>query len=140
MDDIAKTVLITPFGLYELCHMPFGLRNAAQIFQWFIDNVYRDLDDILAASSSLDEHLQHLQTLFQHLSDHVLVINPAKWEFGKSEVHFLSHTISTAGILLFYEISGLSLLLGKPAQREGARTGLRSYARCSTLPYPEIPE
>ena len=32
---------------------------------------------------------------------------------------------------------GLSLLLGKPAQREGARTGLRSYARCSTLPYPE---
>ena len=98
MDDIAKTVLITPFGLYELCHMPFGLRNAAQIFQWFIDNVYRDLDDILAASSSLDEHLQHLQTLFQHLSDHVLVINPAKCEFGKSEVHFLSHTISTAGI------------------------------------------
>ena len=32
---------------------------------------------------------------------------------------------------------GLSLLLGKPAQREGARTGLRSYARCSTLPYPD---
>ena len=31
----------------------------------------------------------------------------------------------------------LSLLLGKPAQREGARTGLRSYARCSTLPYPD---
>ena len=34
---------------------------------------------------------------------------------------------------------GLSLLLGKPAQREGARTRLRSYARCSTLPYPERP-
>ena len=33
-----------------------------------------------------------------------------------------------------------SLLLSKPAQREGARTGLRSYARCSTLPYPEGPE
>ena len=31
-------------------------------------------------------------------------------------------------------------LLGKPAQREGARTGLRSYARCSTLHYPERPE
>ena len=25
---------------------------------------------------------------------------------------------------VFYETSGLSLLLGKPAQREGARTGL----------------
>ena len=39
----------------------------------------------------------------------------------------------------FHETSGLSLLLGKPAQREGARTGLRSYARCSTLPYPDHP-
>ena len=37
----------------------------------------------------------------------------------------------------FHEGFGLSLLLGKPAQREGARTGLRSYARCSTLPYPD---
>ena len=40
----------------------------------------------------------------------------------------------------FHETSGLSLLLGKPAQREGARTGLRSYARSSTLHYPERPE
>ena len=42
--------------------------------------------------------------------------------------------------VLFYETSVLSLLLSKPAQWEGARTGLRSYARCSTLPYPERPE
>jgi len=105
MDDIAKTAIITPFGLYEFCRMPFGLRNAAQTFQRFIDDVCRDLtfvfvylDDILVASSALDEHLQHRQALFQRLSDHGLVINPAKWEFGKSEVNFLSHTISAAGI------------------------------------------
>ena len=104
-DDIAKTAIITPFGLYEFCRMPFGLRNAAQTFQRFIDDVCRDLDfvfiyldDILIASSSLDEHLQHLRSLFQRLSDHGLVINPAKCEFGKSEVNFLSHTISAAGI------------------------------------------
>jgi len=105
MDDIAKTAIITPFGLFEFCRMPFGLRNAVQTFQQFIADVCRDLDfvcvyldDILVASSSLAEHLQHLQTLFQHLSDHGLVINPAKCEFRKSEVNFLSHTISAAGI------------------------------------------
>jgi len=105
MDDIAKTAIITPVSLYEFCRMPFGLQNAAHTFWRFIDDVCRDLDfvffyldDILIASSSLEEHLQHLQTLFQRLSDHGLVINPAKCEFGKAEVNFLSHTISAAGI------------------------------------------
>ena len=85
--------------------MPFGLRNAAQTFQRFIDDVCRGLDfvfvyldDILVASRSLEEHLQHLRALFQRLSDRGLVINPAKCLFGKAEVNFLSHTISAAGI------------------------------------------
>jgi len=36
-EDIPKTAIMTPFGLYEFLYMPFGLRNAAQIFQRFID-------------------------------------------------------------------------------------------------------
>lgn len=36
--------------------------------------------------------------LFQCWSDHGLVINPARCEIGKSEVDFLSHTISAVGI------------------------------------------
>ncbi|CAI2733638.1 unnamed protein product [Schistosoma spindalis] len=47
--------------------MPFGLRNAAQTFQSFIDSIVRDLDfvhvyidDLLIASSNVDEHYQHL--------------------------------------------------------------------------------
>ena len=57
--DIPKTTIITPFGLFEFLRMPFGLRNAAQTFQRFIDQVlqglpfsYAYLDDLLIASSS----------------------------------------------------------------------------------------
>ena len=32
-----------PFGLFEFVRMPFGLRNAAQTFQRFIDKDFRDL-------------------------------------------------------------------------------------------------
>ncbi|ROT67192.1 reverse transcriptase [Penaeus vannamei] len=58
-EDIPKTAVITPFGLFEFLRMPFGLRNAAQTFQRFINDVTRGLegvfayiDDILVASIS----------------------------------------------------------------------------------------
>ena len=74
---IAKTVIVTPFGLFEFICMPFGLKNAAHTFQRLMDNVLRDcsfayvyLDDILVASSSVDEHRQHLRQLFRKLADY----------------------------------------------------------------------
>ena len=46
---IPKTAITTPFGLFEFLRMPFGLRNAVQTFQSFIDAglpfVYAYIDD-----------------------------------------------------------------------------------------------
>ena len=42
------------------------------------DFVFVYLDDILVASRSHEEHLQHLRALFQQLTDQGLIINPAK--------------------------------------------------------------
>lgn len=52
--DIIKTAVVTPFGLFEFLLLPFGLRSAAQTFQRMMDNIFGDLtfcfiylDDIL---------------------------------------------------------------------------------------------
>ena len=104
-DDIAKTAVITPFGLYEFLRMPFGLKNGAQAFQRLIDTVcqgldftFAYLDDILVFSHSPDEHYNHLRTLFQRLEKFGLIVNVAKCQFGRTEIEFLGHRVTSDNI------------------------------------------
>ena len=104
-EDIPKTAVTTPFGLFEFVNMPFGLRNAAQTFQRFMDqvlhgvtSVYVYIDDVLIASSTLEQHLKDLHTVFERLTAHGIVINPNKCLFGVSSLEFLGHLIDSKGI------------------------------------------
>ena len=81
--DIPKTAVTTPFGLFEFVRMPFGLKNAAQTFQRFMDQVlrgvpsaYTDIDDVLITSATPEQHLQDLRSVFERLATHGIVINP----------------------------------------------------------------
>lgn len=102
--DIPKTAITTPFGLFEFMYMSFGLRNAAQTFQRFMDEILRDLefcfpylDDILVASRDETEHEDHLRLVFDRLRTHGVLINTSKCVFGQSKVSFLGHEISSDG-------------------------------------------
>lgn len=100
-EDVPKTAIITPFGLYEFLRMPFGLKNAAQAFQRLMDTVCQGLNcvfvyinDILVASRTVKEHLIHLRQVFQCLEEHGLIINLGKCRFGCSTIDFLGHRIT----------------------------------------------
>ena len=104
-NDIPKTAISTPFGLFEFTRMTFGLRNAAQTFQRFLHTVLRDfpfcfsyIDDILIASKHETEHLHHLELLFDRLQKYGLIVNAEKSNFMKTEVTFLAHTVNSLGI------------------------------------------
>lgn len=115
-EDIEKTALSTPFGLFEFTRMSFGLCGAAQTFQSFIDEILRNLtvkyegferkvtffayiDDILVASKSEKEHLEDLEALFTVLDQNGLRINLKKCTFLEEEINFLGHRITTKGTL-----------------------------------------
>jgi hypothetical protein len=100
--DIRKTAICMPFGLFEFCSMPFGLRNAGNTFQCMMDCilaglsfVFCYLDDIIIASRDKQEHLREV---FSRLRDAGLVINTEKCVFAATAVEFLGHKVSAAGV------------------------------------------
>lgn len=104
-EDVQKTAITTPFGLFQYRRLPFGLRNAAQTFQRFMNRVVSGLeftfvyiDDILVASESKEQHLEHLELLFQRLDEYGININPGKCVLGVPSLDFLSHNISSKGV------------------------------------------
>ncbi|BHF60865.1 hypothetical protein SprV_0100383400 [Sparganum proliferum] len=85
--------------------MPFGLRNASQTFQRFVDRVLRGLPfiyayigDLLVASSTAEEQMEHLATVFDRLQQFGVVINPSKCVFGVPSLEFLGHLVDSHGI------------------------------------------
>ena len=77
--------------------MPFGLCNAPATFQRLMQKLGLNgalvlfMDDILVASHSFDEHLQHLREVAG------LRLKPRKCNLLWNEVPFLGH-ISTEGL------------------------------------------
>ncbi|GFU75780.1 hypothetical protein TNCV_1652401 [Trichonephila clavipes] len=104
-NDIPKTAVITPIGLFEYVYMTFGLRNAAQTMQRFIDSIVRDIpccyayvDDLLIASADHESHKRDLDLIFSKLGEHRIIVNHQKCVFGQSELKFLGFLVSSNGI------------------------------------------
>ena len=123
-DDVSKTAVITPFGLFKFLRTPFGLKNAAQTFQRLMDTgcngldfVFVYLDDILVSSTSAEQHMLHLREVFHRLSTHGLVINVSKCQFGATTIDYLGHQITSQGAIPL------------PAKVEAIRT----FARPTTI-------
>ena len=103
--DVTKTAITTSFGLFVFVCMPFGLHNAAQTFQRFMDQVLRGLhfaytyiDDVLIASPSEEDNHHHLQQVFNCFKEFAIVMNPNKCQLGVAFLQFLGHMFDKDGI------------------------------------------
>jgi hypothetical protein len=125
-EDIQKTAIATPFALWELLFMAFGLRNAAQALQRLKDNILKGLDYVFSFldddgvfSKSKEQHWTHLRTLFAILTANGLALNLEKCVFAISELDFLGHRISAAGVAALQDnvqvsLDSLNPLTAKP--------------------------
>ena len=104
-DDIPKTAVLTPFGLFEYLAMSFGYKNAPAAMQRYmdtalagLDNVYNYVDDILIATGEGEDHDAAVDALFRRLDEWGLRVNRDKCIFDQVKIQFLGHIISANGV------------------------------------------
>jgi hypothetical protein len=56
------------------------------------------MDDVLIYSATLEEHLKLLKEVFDILREHPFYIKSSKCSFATTEVEYLGHCISRAGV------------------------------------------
>ncbi|KAJ7958669.1 Retrotransposon protein, putative, Ty3-gypsy subclass [Quillaja saponaria] len=100
--DEPKTTCVTRYGAFEFLVMSFGLTNAPATFCTLMNQVYCGyldkfvmvyLDDIVIYSSTLEDHKQHLQLVFNRLRENQLFVKREKCFFTQKRIKFLSHII-----------------------------------------------
>lgn len=105
--DYEKTAVVTPFGLYEWRVCAFGLSNSPSVFQSVMNRTFQKylndfvliyLDDICILSKTPEEHLLHLEKVFQTLRESKLYAKLKKCQFFKAEIKYLGHILSREGV------------------------------------------
>ena len=104
-DSTPKTVFTSPFGKYEYVKVPFGLAQALAYFQELMTGVLKDLpfamaylDDIIIYSSTPEEHLEHIKTVFEKLHHAKLSMKLSKCHFFAKEIQYIGHILGVEGI------------------------------------------
>ena len=93
------------FGQFSWRVMPMGLRNSPAQFQRAMSNLLRDLpfcsvyiDDIIIASNSVEEHLQHVRTVMERLRQAKICIKASKAQYFRRSINVLGHCVSGKGV------------------------------------------
>ncbi|XP_063988164.1 uncharacterized protein LOC135168161 [Diachasmimorpha longicaudata] len=106
-EDRCKTAFSTPYGHYEFCRLPFGVKGGPATFQRLMNSVLAGvqgircfvyLDDIVIFGPDLQEHNKRLREVLQCLKEANLRLQPDKCNFLRKEVVYLGHIITKDGI------------------------------------------
>ncbi|KAL0555992.1 hypothetical protein IC582_004495 [Cucumis melo] len=106
-EDEPKTTCVTRYGAFEFLVMRFGLTNAPVTFCMLMNQVFHEyldkfvvvyLDNIVVYSTTMEEHRDHLQKVFQKLKDNQLYVKREKCSFVQERINFLGHVIECGRI------------------------------------------
>ena len=106
-DDDGRPVVM------QMTRLPFGLGPSGFILENYLNscfqelpvtmrmsNLFRFVDDMLVASATFAEHMQHLRALFDCCRRHGIKLSWPKSKFLSSEMEFYGYKVSPTGVTL----------------------------------------
>ncbi|POM63433.1 Reverse transcriptase [Phytophthora palmivora] len=110
--DRARSIsaFITPFGLFEWNRMPFGLKNAPQIYQRLLDNALRgflkvtqdqdrsDRKDVFETGEPYLEKNEDVDLYRRYTGNRKIVERVMRKVWGRQKVDYLGHRVSAEGL------------------------------------------
>ena len=139
-EDSYKTAFRTCLGHFQFKVLAMGLANAPSTFQSVMNKMFQEhlgkfvfvyLDDICVASETLEEHLQHLETVFKILKENEFYVKLSKCEWLKREVKFLGHIVGQDGLKVDPDKTAVVRDWAVPKDAKALRSflGLANYFR-----------
>lgn len=105
--DEGKTTFMMRKGIYCYKVMSFGLKNMGATYQRLVSKVFNGMlgcfikvyiDNPVVKSSRFEQHMKHLEVVFDRLRKHKVHLNPMKCRFRVRLEVFLGHVITKKGI------------------------------------------
>ena len=152
MDEESRqytTFMVGSMGIYEFLRMPYGLCSTPATFQHLMQNCLGELnlmyaliylDNVIIYSKTEDEHLVRLRAVLERFMENGLKLKPSKCNFFCTEINYLGHKLSMAGMEPGTEgLKGIAEI-APPAMYTQVRKflGATGYFRCFIKGYAKI--
>lgn len=145
----SRSAFITHQGIFEFNRLAFGMVNAPMSFQSLMTKVLKNLnfkialvyiDDLIIFSKDFDQHLHHLNLVFNNLRAANLKLNPAKCKLATKEVKYLGHIVSKDGLRVNPENTDKISNCQRPTNVKQVRSalGMMGYYRKFVRDYAKI--
>ena len=97
-EDRHKTAFVCDFGKFAFTRASFGIVTNPDILKDFMNKLFFGfdsfcvvyMDDLLIFSDSPEQHLEHLEKVFQKFRDSKLKVKLSKSDFFKEELEFMA--------------------------------------------------
>ena len=147
-EDCHKSAFVCEYGKFEFKRASFGIATYPDYLKSLMNKLFFDcdsfcivyMDDLLVFSASEEEHLKHLEIIFEKFRNTDLKLKLSKCQFWKKEIEYLGHLVSQEGIKVMPDKINTVLKIKLPSNVKEAKSalGIMGYIASFIPMYSEV--